>query len=55
MNKSNSLSSSKNMQAEQLPVPKHKLHDWTHFARLYAAEHCHYRVYHWGDLCGFGG
>ncbi|SDL84025.1 purine-cytosine permease family protein [Kriegella aquimaris] len=24
---------------EQLPVPKHKLHDWTHFAGLYAAEH----------------
>ena len=26
-------------QAEQLPVPRHKLHDWTHFAGLYAAEH----------------
>lgn len=24
---------------EQLPVPEHKLHDWTHFAGLYAAEH----------------
>lgn len=24
---------------EQLPVPRHKLHDWTHFAGLYAAEH----------------
>ena len=24
---------------EQLPVAKHKLHDWTHFAGLYAAEH----------------
>ncbi|TXF89721.1 hypothetical protein FUA23_09745 [Neolewinella aurantiaca] len=24
---------------EQLPVPKQKLHDWTHFAGLYAAEH----------------
>ncbi|MHA7944760.1 purine-cytosine permease family protein [Formosa sp. 3Alg 14/1] len=24
---------------EQLPVSKHKLHDWTHFAGLYAAEH----------------
>ena len=24
---------------EQLPVPDHKLHDWTHFAGLYAAEH----------------
>lgn len=29
----------KNIQEEQLPVPKHKLHDWTHFAGLYAAEH----------------
>jgi purine-cytosine permease-like protein len=27
------------MQAEQLPVPEHKLHGWTHFAGLYAAEH----------------
>ncbi|MDG1279003.1 MAG: hypothetical protein P8O16_17120 [Algoriphagus sp.] len=27
------------MEAEQLPVPKHKLHNWTHFAGLYAAEH----------------
>jgi len=26
-------------QEEQLPVAKHKLHDWTHFAGLYAAEH----------------
>jgi purine-cytosine permease-like protein len=24
---------------EQLPVSKNKLHDWTHFAGLYAAEH----------------
>ena len=24
---------------EQLPVAKHKLHHWTHFAGLYAAEH----------------
>lgn len=24
---------------EQLPVAKHKLHGWTHFAGLYAAEH----------------
>lgn len=24
---------------EQLPIPKNKLHDWTHFAGLYAAEH----------------
>lgn len=27
------------IEAEQLPVPKHKLHNWTHFAGLYAAEH----------------
>lgn len=27
------------IQAEQLPVPTHKLHSWTHFAGLYAAEH----------------
>ncbi len=28
-----------NINEEQLPVPSHKLHDWTHFAGLYAAEH----------------
>jgi purine-cytosine permease-like protein len=27
------------MEVEQLPVPKYKLHTWTHFAGLYAAEH----------------
>jgi len=27
------------IEEEQLPVAKHKLHDWTHFAGLYAAEH----------------
>ncbi|MFT6881628.1 MAG: hypothetical protein ACI83W_001259 [Marinoscillum sp.] len=27
------------MEVEQLPVPKHKLHNWTHFAGLYAVEH----------------
>ncbi|NNK74513.1 MAG: hypothetical protein HKP42_00470, partial [Maribacter sp.] len=27
------------MEAEQLPVPSYKLHNWTHFAGLYAAEH----------------
>lgn len=27
------------LHVEQLPVAKHKLHDWTHFAGLYAAEH----------------
>jgi len=29
----------KTLDEEQLPVAKHKLHDWTHFAGLYAAEH----------------
>lgn len=29
----------KNLDEEYLPVAKHKLHDWTHFAGLYAAEH----------------
>jgi len=28
----------KEIQEEQLPVPRHKLHDWTHFAGLYAAD-----------------
>lgn len=27
------------MDPEQLPVPDHKLHGWTHFAGLYAGEH----------------
>ncbi len=27
------------MHEEQLPIAKHKLHGWTHFAGLYAAEH----------------
>jgi len=27
------------LQEEQLPIPKNKLHGWTHFAGLYAAEH----------------
>lgn len=27
------------MDEEQLPVPRHKLHGWPHFAGLYAAEH----------------
>lgn len=28
-----------NLNEEQLPIAKHKLHHWTHFAGLYAAEH----------------
>jgi len=39
MNKPIEFSALENLQEEQLPVPKHKLHDWTHFAGLYAAEH----------------
>ncbi len=27
------------MKQEQLPVPQHKLHGWTHFVGLYAGEH----------------
>ncbi|GLK58293.1 MULTISPECIES: purine-cytosine permease family protein [Azotobacter] len=27
------------MSEEQLPIPQHKLHGWTHFAGMYAAEH----------------
>ncbi|WP_349573438.1 purine-cytosine permease family protein [Azotobacter salinestris] len=27
------------MSEEQLPIPKHKLHGWTHFMGLYAGEH----------------
>ncbi|TWU20476.1 hypothetical protein Pla52o_43540 [Novipirellula galeiformis] len=27
------------MKSEQLPIPDHKLHGWTHFVGLYAAEH----------------
>ncbi|WP_282072293.1 purine-cytosine permease family protein [Polaribacter atrinae] len=28
-----------NLEIEQLPIAKNKLHNWTHFAGLYAAEH----------------
>ena len=28
-----------NLKVEQLPIAKNKLHNWTHFAGLYAAEH----------------
>lgn len=27
------------MKSEQLPIPEHRLHGWTHFVGLYAAEH----------------
>ena len=39
MNETTNFQQFEKMHAEQLPVPKHKLHDWTHFAGLYAAEH----------------
>ncbi|WP_422083507.1 purine-cytosine permease family protein [Ulvibacterium sp.] len=39
MKRTSDYSRLEQMQEEQLPVPKHKLHDWTHFAGLYAAEH----------------
>ena len=39
MSQPTNFSQLEKIQEEQLPVPKHKLHDWTHFAGLYAAEH----------------
>ncbi|MEB8330504.1 hypothetical protein OO009_14170 [Flavobacteriaceae bacterium KMM 6897] len=39
MNKTNDFQQFENIDVEQLPIAKHKLHDWTHFAGLYAAEH----------------
>ncbi|WP_339839570.1 hypothetical protein [uncultured Maribacter sp.] len=39
MSATNDYSTFENLNEEQLPVAKHKLHDWTHFAGLYAAEH----------------
>ncbi|PWL38402.1 hypothetical protein DKG77_09030 [Flagellimonas aquimarina] len=39
MNTTNDFQQFENLEEEQLPVAKHKLHDWTHFAGLYAAEH----------------
>lgn len=39
MNESTKFLQFENIQEEQLPVARHKLHDWTHFAGLYAAEH----------------
>jgi len=39
MNRPTDFSQLENIREEQLPVPKHKLHHWTHFAGLYAAEH----------------
>ena len=39
MSATNNYKTFENLNEEQLPVAKHKLHDWTHFAGLYAAEH----------------
>ena len=39
MNETTNFQQFEKMHEEQLPVPKHKLHSWTHFAGLYAAEH----------------
>lgn len=39
MDSANTFQTFEDLDEEQLPVSKHKLHDWTHFAGLYAAEH----------------
>ncbi|RPD97957.1 hypothetical protein EGM88_07265 [Aureibaculum marinum] len=39
MDTTNEFQQFKNVEEEQLPIAKHKLHNWTHFAGLYAAEH----------------
>ena len=39
MSYSSNISDIEKINEEQLPVAKHKLHDWRHFAGLYAAEH----------------
>jgi len=39
MKEANTVQQFEKIQEEQLPIAKHKLHDWTHFAGLYAAEH----------------
>lgn len=39
MNETNDYQQFEQIHEEQLPVAKNKLHDWTHFAGLYAAEH----------------
>jgi len=39
MNTTEGFKQFENLDEEQLPVAKYKLHDWTHFAGLYAAEH----------------
>ena len=39
MDTSNDFQQFQNLEAEQLPIAKNKLHNWTHFAGIYAAEH----------------
>ena len=39
MDISNNYSQFENVEEEQLPIAKHRLYNWTHFAGLYAAEH----------------
>ncbi|MGB6151741.1 MAG: hypothetical protein WBG48_07100 [Pricia sp.] len=39
MKETNDYQKFEDLDEEQLPISKHKLHDWTHFAGLYAAEH----------------
>lgn len=39
MNTTNNFEQFENLNEEQLPVAKHKLHHWTHFLGLYAGEH----------------
>ena len=39
MNSTEDFQQFKNIDVEQLPIAKNKLHNWTHFAGLYAAEH----------------
>ena len=39
MSTNNNFQQFEDLDVEQLPIAKNKLHDWTHFAGLYAAEH----------------
>ncbi|MCJ8163278.1 hypothetical protein MKJ04_00380 [Pontibacter sp. E15-1] len=39
MKTTNDFQQLEDLDEEQLPIAKYKLHDWTHFAGLYAAEH----------------
>jgi len=38
MNETTHFQQFEKMHVEQLPVPKHKLHNWTHFAGLDAKD-----------------